>query len=372
MNHIGFAVRNLQRRPARSLLTILGVAFAVGSFITLFGLSQSVHENVERSFSEHDIDLTAKRRGIAEPFGGTIPQDLVDKVAAIPGVADVAGQLVTFAATDNDDSVLAAGWPPDSFYWDTVPLKSGRMPEAGETKIALVGADIARTLGKRVGDDISLLGETFRIAGLTDYHSVINRNQVIVPLADLQELTFRPDALTVLSIRLDNPGDPSGADRIAAAIEALGKLTVSRSEGMMRDDSMFGLLTAVSNSMAWVALFMGVLMVLNTLLMAVLERTREIGILAAIGWSKARIMGALIIEGFILSALGSLAGIALGIAGSKLLTAIPAVGRYVAVEPTLPLIATTALAAIALGIVGSLYPAYVATRQSPANALAHT
>lgn len=372
MNHIGFALCNLKRRPARSLLTILGVAFAVGSFITLFGLSHSVHENVERSFGEHGTDLTAKRRGIAEPFGGTIPEELAGKVAGIPGVADVAGQLVTFAATDNDDSVLAAGWSPDSFYWDSVPLKSGRVPTPDEANVALVGSDIARSLDKTVGDDITLLGEPFRIVGLTGYRSVINRNQVIVPLADLQELTFRDGALTFLSITLEDPGDQDGADRIAGAIEGLGKLTVSRSEGMMRDDSLFGLLTAISTSMAWVALFMGVLMVLNTLLMAVLERTREIGILAAIGWSKARIMGALIIEGFILSALGSLAGIVLGIAGSKLLTAIPAVGRYVAVEPTVQLIVMTSLAAIALGIVGSIYPAYVATRQSPANALAHT
>ena len=80
-------------------------------------------------------------------------------------------------------------------------------------------------------------------------------------------------------------------------------------------------------------------------------------------------MGALVIEGFILSALGSAAGIVIGIAGSRLLSASPAIGRYVAVEPTLPLIAATALAAIALGILGSFYPAWVATRQSPAAAL---
>jgi putative ABC transport system permease protein len=156
---------------------------------------------------------------------------------------------------------------------------------------------------------------------------------------------------------------------VAATIEGMEKLSVSRSEGMLRNDSLFGLLTAVSTSMAWVALFMGVLMVLNTLLMAVLERTREIGILSAIGWSTERIMGALVIEGFILSAVGSVVGIVLGVAGSKFLSAIPAIGRYVAVEPTLPLIAATALAAIALGILGSFYPAWVATRQSPAAAL---
>jgi putative ABC transport system permease protein len=121
--------------------------------------------------------------------------------------------------------------------------------------------------------------------------------------------------------------------------------------------------------MAWVALLMGVLMVLNTLLMAVLERTREIGILAAIGWSTQRITGAIVIEGFILSAIGSAVGVVIGVVGSHLLNAIPAVGRFVSVRPTPTLVLATALAAIALGILGSFYPAWLATRQSPAVAL---
>ena len=369
MNHFELAFRNLKRRRARSILTILGVAFAVGSFITLYGLSRSVHENVERSFDEHGTDLTVKRRGIAEPFGGTIPEELIPEIAKVPGVADVAGQLITFAATDNDDNVLAAGWSPGSFYWTNAPLKAGRIPNPDESKVALVGGDIARTLGKQVGDDVTLLGEKFRIVGITDFHSIINRNQVIVKLADLQELTFRTGAVTFLSIKLEDPADEAAAERVSAAVEAMDRLAVSPSEGMLRNDSLFGLLTAVSTSMAWVALFMGVLMVLNTLLMAVLERMHEIGILSAIGWSKERIMGALVIEGFILSAFGSLVGIVLGVAGSKFLSAVPAIGRYVAVEPTIPLIAVTAFAAMVLGILGSFYPAWVATRASPAAAL---
>jgi putative ABC transport system permease protein len=132
---------------------------------------------------------------------------------------------------------------------------------------------------------------------------------------------------------------------------------------------MVGLLRAVSSSMAWLALLMGILMVLNTLLMAVLERTREIGILSAIGWSAKRIMGALVLEGFILSAVGSVAGIVIGIGGAHLLSAIPAIGRYVAVRPTTGLVLATAVAAIGLGILGSSYPAWRAARQSPAAAL---
>ncbi|MGZ3269299.1 MAG: ABC transporter permease, partial [Croceibacterium sp.] len=178
MNHPTLAFRNLRRRPARSVLTALGVALAVGSFITLYGLSRSVQENVQQSFEERGTDLTVRRRGVAEPFGGTMPQTIIPEIAKIPGVAAVSGQLLSFAATDNDDHVLAFGWAADSFYWDTVPLLEGGLPKLDEPKAALIGKDIARTLDKHVGDDITLLGEKFHIVGVTNYSSIINRNAV--------------------------------------------------------------------------------------------------------------------------------------------------------------------------------------------------
>ena len=234
----------------------------------------------------------------------------------------------------------------------------------------LCSARISPTRLIRMSGTISLLlDEKFHIIGITNYASIINRNAVIVELADLQELTFRTGVVTFISVRLERPGSSDEADQVAQAVESLADLTVTRSGNVLSNDSLIGLLNAVSTSMAWVALLMGVLMVLNTLLMAVLERTREIGILSAIGWSKFRVMGALVFEGFILSALGSLIGIVLGIAGSRLLSEIPAIGRYIAIEPTVGLIAATAVAAITLGILGSFYPAFLATRQSPAAAL---
>ena len=123
-------------------------------------------------------------------------------------------KLLSFAATDNDDHVLAFGWAADSFYWDTVPLLEGGLPKPDEPKAALIGKDIARTLDKHVGDNITLLGEKFHIVGVTNYSSIINRNAVIVELADLQEVTFRTGAVTFISVKLDQPGDSGEADRI--------------------------------------------------------------------------------------------------------------------------------------------------------------
>jgi putative ABC transport system permease protein len=307
---------------------------------------------------------------MAEMFGGVIPEEVAARIAAIPGVTAVAGELVSLAATDRNDQVIAAGWADNSFFWREVPLQQGRIPHEGERKVALLGNEIARAMQKRVGDEITLLGEQFRVIGITRYASIINRNAVLVPLADLQEAMFRSGVVTFLYARLARPDDPAEVARISQAIEETGPVTAAPSDEMLRNDRLVGLLRAVSSSMAWVALLMGILMVFNTLLMAVLERTREIGILSAVGWSPARVMGALVMEGLIYSAVGSAVGTVLGVIGSHLLSSVPAIGRYIAVRPTPDLIAATVLVTIALGILGSWYPAWLATRRDPASALA--
>lgn len=369
MNHIGLASRNLARRPVRSLLTSLGVAFAVGSFIALYGLSSSVENNAQQDLDERGTHLVVNRRGNAELFGGTVPETIGPKLAAIAGIKEVSGELITLSATDRDNHVLAAGWAEDSFFWKNVPLQAGRLPNPGEKKVILIGNGVADALGAKLGGSIGLMDQRFQVIGITRYTSIITRNSVVVPLSDLQELTFRSGVVTYFHVRLAKPEDPDEVERVTQAIEALAGLKVSTTETMLRNDRLLGLMRAVSKAMAWVALLMGVLMVLNTLLMAVLERTREIGIMSAIGWSPSRIMGTLMVEGLVLSLGGSIVGIFFGIVGSHLLSTIPSIGRYVEVRPTIGLIIATAIAAVALGILGAFYPAWLATRQNPAAAL---
>jgi putative ABC transport system permease protein len=114
---------------------------------------------------------------------------------------------------------------------------------------------------------------------------------------------------------------------------------------------------------------MGVINILNTLLMAIQERTREIGIVAAIGWSDRRIMASIVIEGLIMSVIGCAIGIVLGYLTSFFFAAIPQIGSIIAFKPSIGLIAPTVIAALILCAIGSLYPAWRATRMTPAEAL---
>jgi putative ABC transport system permease protein len=365
VNLPGLALRNLRRRPMRSALSIVGIALAVGSAIALMALSHSIEQSTQESLAERGADFTVTQRGASDMFGGFVPEELEDRLRAIPGVARVAGELIMFAPS-GDRQVLVAGWSPRSYFWAGVPLRDGRLPQAGERHVALIGDALAEALAKRLGDDIEISGETFRIVGITRYASILNRGLTIVPLADLQEVAFRQGQVTVFHIGIARGTD---VDRIKQTIEDLGRVTVSMTGDLVRNDRDVAVLKAVSLAVSIIALAMGAMNVLNTMLMTIQERTREIGIVAALGWSDARIMASIVLEGLMMGAAGCVLGVGLGCLASLLLAAIPTVGRYLSFTPTAALVVPTVVAAVALCAAGSLYPAWRATRLTPAQAL---
>lgn len=224
-------------------------------------------------------------------------------------------------------------------------------------------------MAKGVGDHVDVFGEKFRIIGITKYQSLVNRGLVIVPLPDLQELTFRERQITAFHIGIARGTGTPEIERIKQQISSLDRVTINMTSEMLRDDRHFAVLNAVSLSISIIALTMGVMNVLNTLLMATQERTREIGIIAAIGWTDSRIMTSIVIEGLIMCAFGCLFGVMLGFLAPLLFSTIPTIGNYLNFTPTVRLILPTIGAAVLLCTVGSLYPAWRAIRMTPAEAL---
>jgi putative ABC transport system permease protein len=114
---------------------------------------------------------------------------------------------------------------------------------------------------------------------------------------------------------------------------------------------------------------MSALNVLNALIMATQERTREIGIFAAIGWSNTRIMMSIVIEGIMMCAIGCVLGVLLSFAAALAFPHIPAIGNLISFKPSVGLIGPVIAAAFSLCIVGSFFPAWRAVRMLPAEAL---
>jgi putative ABC transport system permease protein len=368
MNLVGLALRNLRRRPVRTGLSILGIGLAVGGALALIALSRSIQDSSREAINELGDDFVVTQKGAADIFGGFIPESTIERVAAIPGVARVSGELFMFAPSVDQRSVLTLGWPDASYLWKKVPLREGRLPGPGERHVAVLGDSAAAALGKKLGDEIELIGETFRIIGISNYTTVINRGLVLVPLIDLQEASYRLRQVTVIHVNVER-GVPAEPGSVRAAIEALGDVTAATANEMLKNDRNLAILDAVSLAISIIAVAMGALSVLSALVMATQERTREIGIFAAIGWSNARIMASIVLEGMLMCAIGCVLGVLLSFLAAFAFPRIPAIGNLISFKPSVALIAPILGAAFALCLAGSLFPAWRAIRMVPAEAL---
>jgi len=369
MNLTGLAFRNLRRRPIRTALSILGIALAVGGALALLALSRSIQDATRDGMDEIGDDLAVTQKDAADIFAGFLPAGMEGRVAKVAGVVRASGEMFMFAPSEKNRQVLTMGWPEGSFLWGKVPLREGRVPNAGEHNVVVVGDATADALAKKLGDKLEILGEAFAIIGIANYKAIINRGTVIMPLADLQELSYRPSQVSMVHVNVARDTSKVDMARIRRDIETLGGVTVSTSSEQLDNDRNFKILNAVSLGISIIALAMGVIYVLNSLVMATQERTREIGIVAAIGWSDTRIMTSIVIEGLVMCAIGCAFGVLLSFFAAFAFPLIPTIGDMISFRPSLRLMAATISAAFVLCAIGSLYPAWRAVSMMPAEAL---
>jgi putative ABC transport system permease protein len=323
------------------------------------------------SLEERGIDLVVTRRGMVELFSGVLPEDLGARLAAVAGVAAIAPELVGVVPVGEDLHAIVAGWPDTSFQWRDMALERGRRPVPGQGEVA-IGEALAEALQRDVGSTIELNFAPFRVVAITRYANPINRGMAVMPLADLQALLARPGQVSLFHVRTSDGRDPPALERVRREIAALrSDITVNASENLLRSSRAIAIIAAGSAALSLLALASACLAVLNTLAMAGEERTREIGILTAIGWTQARIVSLVVCEGVILAVIGSLAGIVLGYAGARGFTLVLVPGGDPQAGDLAGLAATGVAAAIGVGTLGALYPALRAARMDPAAALRH-
>jgi putative ABC transport system permease protein len=362
--------RALANRPLRSGLTVLGIAIAVASFVAMTGLTAGVLDALEKGFDEPGADLIVSQRGLFALSGGAIPQSLEAKLRSVPFVEDASGVLFNIMTADGEANVIAAGWPPSSFLWGSAVLKQGRLPAGGESLVAVLGEAIAEILKKSVGDEIALHNQKFRVIGVAHFGSPLNRSMVLVPLSSLQELLSREGLVTFFQVRLRRPIGPDALTGARTQIAAVAPgYAVQDARELTHDLRLNRLLTAIAATVSYVILVLAMLGVANTLLMAISERTEEIGVLSAVGWSAQRIVGMILIEGMMMSLVGLIVGVGIGIGFMHIASLSGFASGLLQPFLNVRIVLEVSLAAIAIGGAASCYPAWRAVRMSPAHAL---
>jgi putative ABC transport system permease protein len=345
---------------------------AIGAFVGLVGFSQAFEHEWMRIYSSSGIDIAV----IQQTFlNTTIDESAADKVRALPFVAQAAPMIYNVMDLTQDINALVYGWKADSFEFESLRLLAGRPFHDGRPEVML-GDLLAENLNKHLGDTLTLEGSPFTVVAIYHGGSALEAGAVIMPLDQLQKLSSLQGKVSTIHVRL-RPA-PAGVSYDAylksaeAQIEAAlpGLRAVPAAERASNNQ-----LVRLAHASAWgtssIALLIGVLGIANTMAMSVFERTREIGILRALGWKQAQVLFLIQLEAIVLGLGGGVLGIFIGWAALRVLAALPQTASIVSASVPLPLLVEAVGIAVLAGFVAGLLPAWRGACLSPVEALRH-
>ena len=363
--------KNVLHRPVRTVLTTVGLAVAISAVIILVGISWNFENSFLAIYSTKGIDLVVVRAGASNQLSSSLDIKMEEKLRKIEGVADVAPSLVDTVGFEDKNlvSVLVDGWVPGSILFRGIRLLEGRELEPGDKKAVMLGRVLALTLEKKAGDSVNIAGDPFQVVGIFESDSWFENGSLTMPLATLQTMMGRENQVTGFLIQAKSSD--------ARSIEQLRKRIESTIAGVAatpaRDHVMGDTQIRLSKAMAWttaaVALVVGSVGMLNTMLMSIFERTREIGILRAVGWRRRRVLALVLGEALVIALLGTTLGALLAVIGLRAITLAPTARGFI--DPNLPpaVLVIALVMGVGLSLLGGLYPAVRAASLEPTEAL---
>jgi putative ABC transport system permease protein len=350
---------DLRRHAARTALTGLGIAIGVATIVALLAMSSGVERSAAGLIRLGGAELGIFQGGVGELTASSLPQSLAPRVRAQPGVADATPIAVATGQLRGTPSFLVFGVRPGSFVYRSLVVVAGRTPRrAGE---AMVGDAAARQLRANVGETLGLARGRFRIVGV--YHAGVpfEDQGAALPLTTVDRLRGRPGDATTIAVKVARGVSASQlADRLGRAFP--GTAAISQPQQVSRVDTNSLLIRKASLVFTVLAVAVGGIAVMNTMLMAVFERRSEFALLLAVGWPRKLVAQLVIRQGLLLGLGGALAGIVIGAAASGLLVRVLGASALVSPHITAGTLGIAILVAAVTGAIGSLYPAWWVAR----------
>jgi putative ABC transport system permease protein len=361
-------VGNLVHRPIRSLISIVAVALEVALILLIAGLSYGIMNDSRNRTAGIGADVIVQPPGssnLAGISGAPVPvkvADILRKLPHVSVVSPVIWQLSTGGA-------LEVIYGIDLFSFEALGgpfqyVQGG--PFHGPDDI-LVDDYIARQKHVKVGDTMEVLNHNFRVAGVVENGRGARK---FLPMASMQDLIGAKDKASVFYVKLDDSANAGAVVNEVKAQPGMEKYSVQSTEeylSMMTPSHLPGFRPFIGVVIG-VSVIIGFLVIFQSMYAAVMERTREIGILKAIGASKFYIVSAILRETGLLAVLGIALGIGFSFAASW---AIRHRFPLVQVVVTSDWVGRAMLVAVAGAVAGALYPAFKAAGKDPIEALAY-
>ncbi len=385
------SLRNLSHQKLRTGLTMLGIVIGIGAIVALVSLggalTNSVDEQFEQLGSKRFIVMPKMNIGFGAPSGSIMLKNrdvnIVKKVKGVEHAIPILYKTIPVEYNHEPRSLGIMGMPLDEasqFFTDVqgFELAEGRLLKSGERSSVVIGSQVADGVFSkeiRLRSKIEVLGHQVRVVGIM---KTIGNTQddtgIMMDIDFLQEITNSSDEITMIfGSAFSNPEEVAQDinDKLDDIYnnDVFDVQTVEQLAAQI--NSIFAIISIVFLGIASISLIVAGIGIMNTMLMTVIERTREIGIMKAIGATNKRILIIFLTESAIVGIFGGAIGVILGYLLSAGFTAAATSFIGIAMKVSLdPLLIGGAIGFSALvGMVSGTYPAYRASRLDPVDAL---
>jgi putative ABC transport system permease protein len=369
MTFPSLVLRNLLRQRVRTLLTVLGISVGITTVVALGAVTEGMRQTSTAIIRTGGADFMVAQNGASDFSFSSVQQRELDRIAARPDVARAIGVLYNITGIGGNPFFPEMGVRSDQLAAIVGRPTAGRLL-SGPPEEAVLGEDAARSLHAGVGDSIALGRVHVRVVGTFHSTSRFENGGAYLPLATVQRIAGKPDTVTAIYVTVAHG---SNASEVAASIERDEPTlaTISSVSEYGKVDQGMTMLDALQLAISLLAVGIGAIGVTNTMVMSVLERTREIGILRAVGWSRRRIMASVLGEGVALCLIAAVVGMLLGVAAAEAIMLVPAISGFLTPVYAPAVFVRAFGIAVLVGLAGAAYPAFRATRLTPMEALRH-
>jgi len=389
MNIINFILRNLLHNKLRTALTILGITIGIAAIVSLSSLGEGMKYSVTEELEElgpNKIVVTPQiRAGRSFGLSKLDDKDLntVKNVRGVESAIPILMKTLPVKYKRETANLYVYGFPPEEakkFFEDiqNLELAQGRYLSKGEKYTCVIGDLVANKVFSdkvRAGAKIEIKGKSIRVVGiLQPVGNTQDDSAVMMSIEGLRELTNSKDEITLIMAKArSNPKEV--ANDIEKALEKRHgekSFTAMTTEDIVKTvGNILGLISLVFAGIAAISLLVAGFGIMNTMLMSVMERTREIGTMKAVGATNKKILLIFLNESAFVGLIGGVFGVILGLVLSKIVANF--VSKFIgvpfsAVTP-IGLMITSILFAVFVGVISGLYPARRAAKLDPVEAL---
>ena len=362
-------IRNVRRAWLRSLMTVLGIAGGVALFAAILAITSDLQKQIGAAVSSYNLEMVVYERRATSPFSSKIPgaqmQDLRQHFG--PRLTPI---VVGTLNEKWNAYAMVIGVEPS--FAQRIPLVTGERFMPGRREV-LLGEISARRLRLVPGQTLTLDGEVYTVSGIFRTGSRMFDGAVMTEIASAQKMLSQTGAAGQYTMALLQTSSREDKTQFIRAVQArfpdLRAIPGTEFAGSLR---LLKVVDTFAYTISVVALIGTCLVVTNTLLMAVAERTREFGILMTVGWSPWLVLRMLVAESLLLCTLGAAVGNGLALLLLRVVNGMESVGYgWVPVHLPAPLVAGSFVVTALVAMVALLWPAVVVWRLQPLSALRH-